>query len=76
MKYLGDFRTHPLITYRSGAGYADVPIDKWQYRIADAYRTWESNAAAQFDLLKKNEEELNRIFIDIYGLQDELAPES
>ena len=69
------FQTHPLITYRSGAGYADVPIDKWQYRIADAYRTWESNAAAQFDLLKKNEEELNRIFIDIYGLQDELAPE-
>lgn len=70
-----DFVTHPLITYRSGAGYADVPMDKWQYRIADAYQTWESNAAAQFDLLKKNEEELNRIFIDIYGLQDELTPE-
>lgn len=70
-----DFVTHPLITYRSGAGYADIPMDKWQYRIADAYHTWESNAAAQFDLLKKNEEELNRIFIDIYGLQDELTPE-
>ena len=70
-----DFAVHPLITYRSGAGYADVPMDKWQYRIADAYHTWESNAAAQFNLLKKNEEELNRIFIDIYGLQDELTPE-
>lgn len=70
-----DFVTHPLITYRSGAGYADIPMEKWQYRIADAYHTWESNAAAQFDLLKKNEEELNRIFIDIYGLQDELTPE-
>ena len=70
-----DFTTHPLITYRSGAGYADVPMDKWQYRIADAYRTWEANAAAQFESLKKNEEELNRIFIDIYGLQDELTPE-
>ena len=70
-----DFVTHPLITYRSGAGYADVHMDNWKYRIADAYHAWESNAAAQFDLLKKNEEELNRIFIDIYGLQDELVPE-
>lgn len=70
-----DFVTHPFITYRSGAGYADIPMNKWQYRIADAYHTWESNATAQFDLLKKNEEELNRIFIDIYGLQDELTPE-
>lgn len=70
-----DFVTHPLITYRSGEGYADISMDKWQYRIADAYRAWESNAVARFDLLKKNEEELNRIFIDIYGLQDELTPE-
>ena len=70
-----DFVSHPLITYRSGAGYAEVPMDKWQYRISDAYHTWEANAAAQFDLLKKNEEELNRIFIDIYELQDELKPE-
>lgn len=70
-----DFVRHPLITYRSGAGYAEVPMDEWQYRISDAYHTWETNAAAQFDLLKKNEEELNRIFIDIYGLQDELTPE-
>ena len=70
-----DFVTHPFITYRSGAGFADIPMNKWQYRIADAYHTWESNATAQFDLLKKNEEELNRIFIDIYGLQDELTPE-
>ena len=70
-----DFVTHPLITYRSGSGYADVPMDKWQYRIADAYQTWESNATAQFELLKENEEELNRIFIDIYGLHHELIPE-
>ena len=70
-----DFVTHPFITYRSGAGFADIPMNKWQYRIADAYHIWESNATAQFDLLKKNEEELNRIFIDIYGLQDELTPE-
>lgn len=70
-----DFMTHPLITYHRGAGCVEVPMDKYQYRIEDAYHTWESNAAAQFALLKKNEEELNRIFIDIYGLQDELTPE-
>ena len=29
----------------------------------------------RFEKLKTNEEELNRIFIDIYGLQDELTPE-
>src|SRR5690625_3339699 len=31
--------------------------------------------ASQFNQLKENEEDLNRIFIDIYGLQDELTPE-
>ena len=70
-----DFITHPLITYRSGMNYADIPIDQWQYRISDAYDTWKSNAEEGFKLLKKNEEELNRIFIDIYGLQDELTPD-
>lgn len=74
-EYSWDFLTHPLVTYRSGADYADVRVDKWQYRIADAFHTWESNAEAQFELLKKSEEELNRIFIDIYGLQEELMPE-
>lgn len=70
-----DFKMHPLVTYRSGAGYADVPVEQWQYRIEDAYRSWESNTEEQFNALKANEEELNRIFIEIYGLQDELMPE-
>lgn len=70
-----DFITHPLITYCSGAGYADVPKNKWKYRIEDAFRSWESNADSQFRQLKDNEEELNRIFIEIYNLQDELTPE-
>ena len=69
------FATHALIIYRTEFGDVDVPMDSGQYRIADAYNRWERNAAAQFDSLKKNEEELNRIFIDIYGLQDELTPE-
>lgn len=43
--------------------------------ISDAYEQWKVKANAMFDMLKANEEELNRIFIDIYGLQDELTPE-
>ena len=44
-------------------------------RISDSFRKWEEYTEKQFNTLKKNEEELNKIFIDIYGLQDELTPE-
>lgn len=43
--------------------------------IADKFAAWEREAEERFKTLKANEEELNRIFIDIYGLQDELTPE-
>jgi type II restriction/modification system DNA methylase subunit YeeA len=56
-----DFIRHPLI---SG-----------ERTIAAAFAKWECEAAERFSTLKANEEELNRIFIDIYGLQDELTSE-
>ncbi len=43
--------------------------------ISDKFKEWEQECDARFNQLKNNEEELNRIFIDIYGLQDELTPE-
>lgn len=43
--------------------------------IADKYREWELETEERFNQLKANEEELNRIFIEIYGLEDELTPE-
>ena len=43
--------------------------------IADKFKQWEAECEARFNQLKVNEEELNRIFIEIYGLQDELTPE-
>ena len=43
--------------------------------ISDKYTAWKSACESRFQQLKANEEELNRIFIDIYGLQDELTPE-
>lgn len=43
--------------------------------ISDKYLSWKAECNARFRQLQANEEELNRIFIDIYGLQDELTPE-
>ena len=56
-----DFRHHPLLR--------KVPT------IAEAFDQWQAECDDRFNQLKANEEELNRIFIDIYGLQDELTPE-
>ena len=41
--------------------------------ISDKFFAWQSECDARFNQLKANEEELNRIFISIYGLQDELT---
>ena len=43
--------------------------------ISEKYAAWQAKCEERFQQLKKNEEELNRIFIDIYGLQDELTPD-
>lgn len=56
-----DFQHHPLLR--------KVPT------IAEAFEQWQTECNNRFNQLKANEEELNRIFIDIYGLQDELTPE-
>lgn len=56
-----DFRKHPLLRNVS--------------TISEAFTQWQSECDDRFNQLKANEEELNRIFIDIYGLQDELTPE-
>ena len=56
-----DFQHHPLIR--------KVPT------IAEAFDKWQAECDDRFNQLKANEEELNRIFINIYGLQDELTPE-
>ncbi len=56
-----DFKRHPLLR---GMG-----------SVQAAFEAWKHEASERFYQLKANEEELNRIFIDIYGLQDELTPE-
>ena len=54
-----DFKKHPLLRNVS--------------TISEAFTQWQTECDARFNQLKVNEEELNRIFIDIYGLQDELT---
>lgn len=56
-----DFQKHPLI--------------RNAHTIKEAFSQWQTECEERFTQLKANEEELNRIFIDIYGLQDELTPE-
>ena len=68
-----DFKCHPLISVipQNRALFDDATdID-----LAECYICWENECNERFNQLKANEEELNRIFIDIYGLQDELTPE-
>ena len=45
------------------------------YRLEEVFNEWSKVCKDRFNQLKTNEEKLNRIFIDIYGLQDELTPE-
>ena len=67
-----DFMTHPLV--QNCHGINDENGHEQAY-IEDTYNEWEFDCNERFNQLKSNEEELNRIFIDIYGLQDELTPE-
>lgn len=66
-----DFAKHPLlpvnIDYKESADNSIL--------ISDYYAKWEKECSERFAKLKSNEEELNRIFIEIYGLQDELTPD-
>ena len=56
-----DFQHHPLLREVS--------------TIDEAFEQWQVECDDRFNQLKANEEELNRIFISIYGLQEELTPE-
>lgn len=57
-----DFKVHPLVKNHVST-------------IQEAYSFWKDECNNRFKELKSNEEELNRIFIEIYGLQDELTPD-
>lgn len=58
-----DFEEHPLLRFKTNG------------KVEDSFNIWKDYKEKQFNQLKTNEEELNRIFIEIYGLQDEITPD-
>ncbi len=56
-----DFKRHPLLRGKA--------------LISEAFKEWELECELRFKKLKRAEEKLNRIFIRIYGLENELSPE-
>lgn len=57
-----DFKQHPYITFNDAGS------------IEQAYGHWSCFVEVRFKKLRQNEEALNEMFIDIYGLHDELSP--
>ena len=68
-----DFQTHPMLA-SSALDMAGL-LTASQPTLAERYEQFKAACEDRFDILQANEEELNRIFIDIYGLQDELTPD-
>jgi len=60
------FKRHPLV---------HLTIDHHYLRLTDCWNDWEKACEERFAQLKSNEEKLNRLFIEIYDLQDELVPD-
>ena len=58
-----DFEEHPLLRFKTNG------------KVADSFNAWVEYKEQQFNQLKANEEELNHLFIEIYGLQDEMTPD-
>lgn len=53
-----NFVRHPLLNVRTS--------------VKEAYDCWDSECNRRFNIVKANEEQLNRLFIDIYGLSAEI----
>ena len=68
-----DFDANPLVSLRNET-VANGNLDS-SFKLSAFVEQFENIWEERFDQLHQNEEELNRQFIDIYGLQDELSPE-
>ena len=69
-EYSWDFEEHPfMISVRKAASNHET------ITIRQAFEDWKNVTEDRFYRLKKNEEELNHIFLNIYGLGEELSQE-
>src|SRR5699024_10976172 len=57
-----DFLTHPMIKFKSN-------------NLENTFKFWSNFTEQERMILKSNEEKLNKIFIDIYDLKEDLTPE-
>jgi hypothetical protein len=55
--------------------FLKFPLINQKKSLKDSFTSWFNEVKQVFFQIHTNEEELNRIFIDIYGLQEELTPE-
>lgn len=62
-------------SYETSWDFIKHPLVRGLSTLKASYDAWNKECSDRFNQLKSNEEELNRIFIDIYGLQGELTPE-
>ena len=75
VKLLTELAKQDWDSFETSWDFAKQPLIRSVSTLADAFTQWETECNDRFNQLKDNEEELNRIFIDTYGLQDELTPE-
>ena len=73
-----DFSQSDWDAYETSWDFTTLPLLSPDHRgetLADSYATLRAHWQSMTDEMKALEEENNRIFIDAYGLQDELTPE-
>ncbi|MGV6937015.1 BREX-1 system adenine-specific DNA-methyltransferase PglX [Paenibacillus sp. CMM36] len=59
-----DFRVNPIILYQQGTDL-----------ISQAYGAWKKSVDNDITCIKESQEEINKLFIEIYELTDEISPE-
>lgn len=73
-----DFSRNDWDSYETSWDFADLPII-YHYSsgktLEQAYQSWKSECNERFYQLKANEEELNRVFAEIYHMEDEVPIE-
>lgn len=83
-----DFKRHPFLTFQTDTvakfstyylnendNISSICSNTANGWVENAFKIWRFFSEAQFKKLKSNEEELNRIFIELYGLKKELCPQ-
>lgn len=61
-------------SFETSWGLKKHPLINGESLISAAFKRWEKECAERFERLKQNEIEINKIFIELYGLEEEMSP--